>query len=112
MKAFEIQEFGIDNLELTDRDVPQPGAGQVLVRMTAASLNFRDLMVVRGLYNPKLKRPMVPLSDGVGRVEAIGPGVTRFRKDDRVAGCFMQKWIEGPITREKFGSALGGSIDG
>src|SRR3954454_8321740 len=112
MKTFEIQEFGIDNLTLTDREVPQPGAGQVLVRMTAASLNFRDLMVAKGVYNPKLKRPMIPLSDGVGRVEAIGPDVTRFRKDDRVAGCFMQKWIEGPINRDKFASALGGSMDG
>src|SRR3954462_2761209 len=101
MKTFEIQEFGIDNLRLTDREVPQPGAGQVLVRMPAASLNVRDLLVAKGVYNPKLKLPMIPLSDGVGRVEAIGPDVTRFRKDDRVAGCFLQKWIEGPINRDK-----------
>jgi NADPH:quinone reductase-like Zn-dependent oxidoreductase len=69
-------------------------------------------MVVEGTYNPRLKRPMVPLSDGAGVVEDIGPGVTRFKAGDRVAGCFMQKWIDGEITREKASSALGGGIEG
>jgi NADPH:quinone reductase-like Zn-dependent oxidoreductase len=112
MKAFEIEEFGIDRLALVERDVPVPGPFEVLVRMTAASLNYRDLMVVRGLYNPRLKRPMTPLSDGVGVVEAIGPGVTRFKAGDRVTPCFMQGWIDGPPTREKNTTALGGSIQG
>lgn len=112
MKAFEIQEFGIDNLVLVQRETPPVLTGHVLVRMTAASLNYRDLMVVKGRYNPKLKRPMVPLSDGAGVVEAVGSDVTRFKKGDRVVGCFMQKWMEGPITREKSNSALGGAIDG
>lgn len=112
MKSFEIQEFGIENLALVERQRPSPGAGDVLVRMTAASLNYRDYMVVKGLYNPRLKRPMVPLSDGAGVVEEIGPGVTRFKAGDRIAACFMQKWIDGPITRERAASALGGSIDG
>jgi len=112
MKSFEIQEFGIDKLALVERDRPRPGAGEVLVRMTAASLNYRDYMVAKGLYNPRLKRPMVPLSDGAGIVEEIGPGVTRFKKGDGVTACFMQKWIEGRLTREKGASALGGAIDG
>lgn len=112
MKAFEIREFGIDNLTLVEREAPQVSPGHVLVKMIAASLNYRDLMVVKGQYNPRMKRPMVPLSDGVGVVEEVGPDVTRFVKGDRVAGCFMQKWIEGPITREKSNSALGGAIDG
>lgn len=112
MKAFEIREFGIDNLTLVEREAPQVSPGHVLVKMIAASLNYRDLMVVKGQYNPRMKRPMVPLSDGIGVVEEIGPDVTRFEKGDRVAGCFMQKWIEGPITREKSNSALGGAIDG
>ena len=112
MKSFEVQEFGIDQLALVERDTPRPGLGQVLVRMQAASLNYRDYMLVKGVYNPKLKRPMVPLSDGSGVVEEIGPGVTRFKKGDRVAACFFQKWIEGPISKEKTGSALGGAIDG
>lgn len=112
MKAFEIQEFGIENLALVDREKPRPGVGEVLVRLTAASLNYRDYMVVNGVYNPKLKRPMVPLSDGCGVIEEVGSGVSRFKKGDRVLACFMQKWIDGAITREKSASALGGSIDG
>jgi NADPH:quinone reductase-like Zn-dependent oxidoreductase len=80
--------------------------------MTAASLNYRDYMVVCGAYNPRLKRPMVPLSDGVGVVEEIGAGVTRVKKGDRVAACFFQTWIEGLPSREKANSALGGAIDG
>ncbi len=112
MKAFEIQEFGIDSLALVDRDSPHPGEREVLVRMAAASLNYRDYLVVKGVYNPKLKRPMVPLSDGAGVVEETGPGVTRFKKGDRVAPIFMQRWIDGPPTREKNASALGGAIDG
>ena len=112
MKLFEIQEFGIENLALMERETPRPGAGEVLVRMTAASLNYRDYLVAKGLYNPRLKRPMVPLSDGAGGVEETGAGVTRFQKGDRVTACFMQKWIEGAVTREKGASALGGGIDG
>jgi NADPH:quinone reductase-like Zn-dependent oxidoreductase len=112
MKQFEIAEFGIDGLKLRDSEIPRPGPGQVLVRMAAASLNYRDLRVVQGSYNPRLKRPMRPLSDGAGVVEEIGPGVERWKKGDRVAGIFMQKWIDGPVTREKGNSALGGAIDG
>ncbi|MGI8959318.1 MAG: zinc-dependent alcohol dehydrogenase family protein, partial [Bryobacteraceae bacterium] len=112
MKTFEVQEFGIDKLALVDRETPRPGLDEVLVRLTAASLNYRDYMVVQGTYNPKLKRPMVPLSDGTGVVEEAGPGVTRFKNGDRVAACFMQKWIDGHVNREKALSAMGGAIDG
>jgi NADPH:quinone reductase-like Zn-dependent oxidoreductase len=112
MKAFVIEEFGIDKLAQIERDIPAPGPYEVLVRMTAASLNYRDLMVVRGQYNPRLKRPMTPLSDGVGVVEAIGPDVTRYKTGDRVTPCFMQGWIDGSPTREKGATALGGAIQG
>jgi NADPH:quinone reductase-like Zn-dependent oxidoreductase len=112
MKAFEVQEFGIENLALVDREMPRPGVGEVLIRLTAASLNYRDYMVVKGVYNPKLKRPIVPLSDGAGVVEEIGSGVSQFKKGDRVAACFMQRWIDGRVTREKGASSLGGGIDG
>ena len=112
MKVFEIQEFGIDKLALVDRAKPLPGPGQALLRMTAASLNYRDYMMVVGTYNPRLKRPVIPLSDGAGIVEEVGDGVTRVKPGDRVAACFFQKWIEGPPTREKANSALGGAIDG
>ena len=112
MKAFEIQEFGIDNLALVDREGKAPGPGQVLVQMTAASLNFRDLLVVKGTYNPKMRRPLVPLSDGAGIVEQVGDGVTAWKVGDRVTGCFFQSWLEGEVSAEKIASGLGGAIDG
>ena len=112
MKTFQIPEFGIDKLALVERDTPRPANGQVLVRMSAASLNYRDLMVVKGDYNPRLRRPMVPLSDGSGIVEEAGPGVTQWKKGDRVCGIFMQSWLQGPITKAAGNSALGGSLDG
>jgi NADPH:quinone reductase-like Zn-dependent oxidoreductase len=112
MKAFEVREFGIDQLAEVERERPRPGSREILVRLKAASLNYRDLMLVKGAYNPKLKRPMVPLSDGAGIVEETGAGVTRFKKGDRVAACFMQTWIDGPPRHEYGASALGGSIDG
>jgi NADPH:quinone reductase-like Zn-dependent oxidoreductase len=112
MRAFEIREFGLDSLHLTERPKPEPGPGQVLVRMRAASLNYRDLMVVKGVYNPKLKRPLVPLSDGSGEVIAVGTGVTRVRTGDRVAGTFFQDWVDGDLTEEKARTALGGGMDG
>jgi NADPH:quinone reductase-like Zn-dependent oxidoreductase len=112
MKAFEIQNFGIDNLALVDREQPRPGPAGVLVRLKAASLNYRDYMMVQGSYNPKLKRPLVPLSDGVGIVEEIGADVTRFKKGDRVAAHLFQNWIEGPPTKAHHKAALGGSVDG
>ena len=112
MKSFEIQEFGVEHLALVERDTPQPSHGEVLVRMRAASLNYRDYLVVKGAYNPKMRLPMVPLSDGAGVVEAVGPDVSRWKPGDRVAACFMQKWQDGPPTKEKGNSALGGALDG
>ena len=112
MKAFEIQQFGIDNLALVDRDIPRPGFGEVLVKLRAASLNYRDYMAVQGVYNPKMRRPMIPLSYGAGVVEEIGSGVTPFQTGDRVAAIFMQTWIDGPPTNDNGNSALGGSLEG
>src|SRR2546427_11267141 len=97
MKAFEIRgTFGLEALTLTERPDPAPRPGQALVRVKAASLNFRDLLMVRGLYNPKQPLPLVPLSDGVGEVVRVGEAVTRVKAGDRVAGIFAQKWLAGP----------------
>jgi NADPH:quinone reductase-like Zn-dependent oxidoreductase len=113
MKAWEIHSgFGIENLSLVERPDPAPGPHQVLVRMKAWSLNYRDLLVVTGKYNPRLKLPMVPLSDGAGEVAAVGPGVTRVQVGARVAGLFMQKWLAGELTDAIAKSALGGGNDG
>src|SRR6185369_7374015 len=90
MKVIELQNgFGIDNLALAERPEAKPGPGQVALKMRAFSLNYRDLLVVKGSYNPKLRLPLVPLSDGVGEVTATGDGVSRVKAGDRVAGLFM-----------------------
>jgi NADPH:quinone reductase-like Zn-dependent oxidoreductase len=113
MKVIELQNaFGIDSLAPADRPEPRPGPGEVLLKMRAWSLNYRDLMVVKGQYNPRLKLPLVPLSDGVGEVAAVGDGVSRVKAGDRVAGTFMQKWVAGELTEEAAKSALGGGGPG
>ena len=112
MKAYEINQFGIDNLSLVERDDPQPKPNEVVVKFRAASLNFRDLMMVGGKYNPKLKMPLIPLSDGAGEVIATGASVTRWKTGDRVCPIFMQSWIEGEPNFPKARTALGGDLDG
>ncbi|MEZ5426112.1 MAG: NAD(P)-dependent alcohol dehydrogenase [Pyrinomonadaceae bacterium] len=112
MKSFEIQEFGVDRLALVERARPAPAAGEVLVRFRAASLNYRDLMMVKGWYNPKLKMPLVPFSDGAGEVVEVGENVSEWQVGDRVMPIFMQGWLDGGITFEKAKTALGGDVDG
>jgi NADPH:quinone reductase-like Zn-dependent oxidoreductase len=112
MQAWQISSFGIDSLEFVERPDPEPGAGQILVKVHSISFNYRDLMMVKGTYNPKLKLPRIPCSDGAGEVAAVGPGVTQWKRGDRVAGIFMQNWIDGPPTPEKVKGALGGDVDG
>jgi NADPH:quinone reductase-like Zn-dependent oxidoreductase len=113
MKAYEVAEsFGLDSLTLTDRSTPEPGYDEVLLQMRAWSLNYRDLMVAKGTYNPRLRLPLVPLSDGVGAVVAVGEGVTRVQVGDRVAGNFMPGWVSGELTEAMAKSALGGGKEG
>ncbi len=113
MRVFEIQDsFGLDNLRLTERPDPVPGPGQVVLKMRSASLNYRDLLMVRGHYNPRQPLPLVPCSDGVGVVTSVGEGVSRVAVGDRVASCFFQTWIGGPPTAEKLQGTLGGPLDG
>ncbi len=112
MKAWRIPAFGIDRLSLDEVPMPQPGPGQVLIDVHAVSLNYRDLMMVKGLYNPRLEPHRIPCSDGAGTIAAIGEGVTRFAIGDRVAGSFFQQWHDGDPTPEKFKAALGGDVDG
>jgi NADPH:quinone reductase-like Zn-dependent oxidoreductase len=116
MKVYEIRDgFGLEALRLADRPEPSPGAGEVLLRVKAVSLNYRDLLVVKGLYNPKMPLPRIPVSDGVGEVVAVGPGVpetSSVRVGQRVAGLFMPRWLAGELTEAASRSALGGSVDG
>lgn len=113
MRAFEIQnKFGLDSLKQVTRPDPSAGPLQAVVKLRAASLNYRDLLTVEGKYNPRLPLPLVPVSDGVGEVVAIGEGVTRVKMGDRVAANFSQKWLSGNPARAKLGASLGGPLDG
>jgi NADPH:quinone reductase-like Zn-dependent oxidoreductase len=112
MQVWQISSFGVDSLEFVERPAPAPGPGEVLVKIRAVSLNYRDLLMVKGLYNPKLQLPRIPCSDGAGEIETVGQGVSRWKPGDRVAGIFMQNWLDGPLTPPKAKGALGGDIDG
>ena len=113
MKAYELQgPSGIDGLALVDKPMPAPGPHQVLVKLTAATLNYRDLLTVKGGYGSRQKFPLIPLSDGAGVVEAVGENVTRVKPGDRVIGSFFEGWQGGEPTEQKLHSALGGALDG
>jgi NADPH:quinone reductase-like Zn-dependent oxidoreductase len=112
MRAWQVSAFGIDSLEFVERSTPVPGPGEVLLAVRAVALNRRDLMVVKGLYNSKMKLPRIPCSDAAGEVVAVGAGATAWKPGDRVLGIFMQSWLDGPLTRSKARGALGGDIDG
>ena len=111
MRVFELQnKTSLEALTLTERDDPHPGPEQVLIQMRAVALNYRDALVINGLYNPNLPLPFVPLSDGVGSVVAVGQNVTRVKPGDRVAGIFVQNWLSGEMPGGIL--TLGADMDG
>jgi NADPH:quinone reductase-like Zn-dependent oxidoreductase len=115
MRAYELPKAGagIDALRIVDRPMPKPQYRQVLVKVAACSLNYRDLGIVRGTYRMAVREHLIPLSDGAGEVVDIGAGVTRVKVGDKVAGAFFQRWPAGEMNAvETAASALGGSIDG
>ena len=107
MKAYEIREFGIDKLAVVDRDMPVPRSDEVLVRFHAASLNYLDVMIVSGTYNPRMKLPAIPLSDGAGEIVEVGTEVTQWKAGDRVMPIMVQRWFDGEPTAETRMTALG-----
>ena len=110
MQVYESQTAeGPAGWKLVERDMPTPGPGEVLVRVKAASLNYRDLALAQ---NPRQKRPYVPVSDGAGEIVALGEGATRFAAGDRVAANFFLNWLEGEVRGAVHSSALGGAVDG
>ena len=116
MRALNVAApWGLDAIQVVEKPDPTPGAGQVLVRMKAVSLNYRDLLMINGMYGrgaASTTDVITPFSDGCGIVEAVGAGVSRFKPGDRVATLFFQAWNSGGPTLEKLMSALGFPIPG
>lgn len=114
MRAYQLPKAGagIETLTIVERPEPKPLHRQVLVKVAACSLNYRDLGVVTGGYRAPVRDNLIPLSDGAGEVVEIGTGVSRVQVGDKVAGCFFQRWAGGEPGPHVHTSALGGSIDG
>ena len=114
MRAYQLPKggAGIDALVQVERPAPRPAHRQVLVKVAACSLNFRDLGIVRGTYRMPVRDNIIPLSDGAGEVVEIGAGVTRVKTGDKVAGCFFQRGPGGEPPPDVQSGALGGGTDG
>jgi NADPH:quinone reductase-like Zn-dependent oxidoreductase len=115
MKAWLLNDFGLDNLTLGDVPTPTPKSGELLVKVGAVSLNFRDKAIVDGFYEPhKVPKPLIPVSDAAGTVVAVGDGVTRFKVGDRVNSHLYSRWLDGPPGPDEpeycFGSPLPGGL--
>lgn len=100
MKTIQLVDFGIDNLKITERSLPQPTAEQVLVKIEAVSLNYVDLLVIKGLLNPDISLPYIPITDGAGVVQQVGEAVTAFKPGDKVATTFIPDWTNGKPTAQ------------
>ncbi|WP_447732717.1 zinc-dependent alcohol dehydrogenase family protein [Rhodanobacter soli] len=112
MRSIQLTAFGPDHLDLVDLPAPRPGPGEVLVRMEAASLNFRDQMLVNGGLYRGVQLPIVPVSDGAGTVLEVGEAVARFKPGDRVTTFYKSRWIAGSMRPEWEGMEIGGPFDG
>ena len=112
MRSIQLTAFGLDHLDPVDLPTPRPGPYEVLVRMEAASLNYRDHMLVSGDLYRSVPLPIVPVSDGAGTVLEVGEAVTRFRPGDRVTTFYKSRWIAGAMRPEWEGAEIGGPFDG
>lgn len=97
MQCVQLTETGLDNLTVASIDAPEPGQGEVRVRMHSAAINYRDFMIASGRYGGNREYPLIPLSDGAGQVEAVGSGVTQFQPGDEVMTVFWQDWESQPL---------------
>lgn len=111
MRRYElVQERGLDSLTIVERDKPQPGPGEILVRVRATSLNFHDYIVAMGWFPAEVGR--IPMSDGAGEVVEVGEGVTEFAAGDRVISTYFANWQDGPVNQAAVSSMRGDQVDG
>lgn len=106
-RAYEVHEFGISNLRLVSESVPSPGPDEVIVRLRAAALNYRDVMVIEGSYNPKMRLPAIPFSDAAGEIVEIGSDSAKWQIGDRVCTTVIPGWVDGEPAAEKVKTAIG-----
>jgi NADPH:quinone reductase-like Zn-dependent oxidoreductase len=114
MRVFQVEDtWSMDNLRISARPDPQPGAGQVRIRMKASALNYRDLLVPARGYGSRMKQlPLIMLGDGAGVVDSLGDGVTRLKEGDRVCPLFFQSWMSGEPNQQRLSLSLGCELDG
>lgn len=113
MKAYRYEgRISLDALRPVERPDPEPGPNDVVLRVKALSLNYRDLAIARGHYHAAVDPPLIPISDGAGEVIGVGHSVTRFRTGDLVCPLYLPDWIDGPPTPDKLRRRLGGPDDG
>ena len=112
MKVYEVEKnsTSLEGLHRRERPEPKPGPRDVVARIRAVSINYRDHALIHGKYPVPVERDVIPLSDGAGEVIAVGAEVTRFRPGDRVVSTFFQIWIDG--APPKMRGALGAPLDG
>ena len=106
-RTYEVHEFGITNLRLVSKSVPAPGPDEVIAKIRAVALNYRDVMVVEGAYNPKMRLPAIPFSDASGEVVEVGSGVSKWKVGDRVCSTVIPGWIDGEPSADKVRTAIG-----
>jgi NADPH:quinone reductase-like Zn-dependent oxidoreductase len=113
MRCYQFSNaISLGSLHLVERSDPAPGPHDIVIRMRAAALNFRDIAMLRGKYHIGVSPPLVPLSDGAGDVIRIGEAVTRFRLGDLVCPTYLPDWHRGPIDANRIRRRLGGPTDG
>ena len=112
MKAWELHGFGREHLTLTDIPVPKAGPTEVLIRVSAVSLNYRDKLIVEGFYNPGMRFPLTQVADAVGHVVGVGGEVVRFRVGDRVIANYCTRWVDGPPHYNEGSHSMGNTIPG
>lgn len=111
MKAWLLKDFGLENLQLGEIATPTPKAGELLVKVGAVSLNYRDKAIVDGIYEPHLvPKPLIPVSDAVGTVVSVGDGVSRFKIGDRVNSHFYSRWLDGAPGPDRIGTRHGRGV--
>lgn len=112
MKSWQLKKSGRENLHIVESPTPQPGAGEILIRTKAVSLNYRDKLVIEDKYPLPVSYPLVPGSDLAGEVVAVGSGVSRFKAGERVVSHFRPKWLRGIPSRDALCETLGGPLPG